>query len=382
MSLRRHLFVVNDFPPILGGQSSYLENLCRALPPEDILVLAPCVKGDVLVDRTLHFTVVRRPYLIPVPFLEKPFKILGSLFWTAMIMVRVRPRFLHCAHVLSTGLVGLVLNKICRVPYIVYTHSADILEYRHTFGVSLLLKMVLKGAFRVAANSRFTAGHLQEMGVLKENILIIPPRIDPGSFDPVKESECCLASYDLSGRRVILSVNRLVARKGNDTVLLAMPDILEKYPDACYVVVGHGPEESRLKKMAQALGIEKSVLFVTKNSDAEKKAFFRRCDLFVMISKDIPSRGDYEGFGVVYLEAGACRKPVVAGDSGGVRDAVIDGHTGLLIKPDDVNIAKEAILKLLNDRELSARLGMNGYERVRREFNAQRPVDEMKFLFT
>ena len=373
---RYHLMLVNDFPPILGGQSSYLEHLCKAFPSEQLTVLAPSCAGDTAFDIGVPFCVARRSYLFSAWFLTKPLKILGVFFWSWVLIVQRRPSLLHCAHVLSTGLTGLFFKKVLGLDYLVCTHSADILEYKDSFLIRRIQNMVLGSAKYVLANSRFTARALEALGVMKDKIIIVHPRIDPGAFRPTEGESALLGKYGLTDKRYIFSLNRLVARKGNDTVIRALPVILRQVPDVCYVIFGNGPEERRLRALAASMTLEEKVVFISGTGD-EKKALLQGCSVFAMVSRDIPEKGDYEGFGVVYLEAGACGKAVIAGDSGGVRDAVKDNVTGLLVDPLNVEAVADTAIRLLKDPDWAAKLGEAGRQRVEKDFNSNLPVKEL-----
>jgi phosphatidylinositol alpha-1,6-mannosyltransferase len=135
-------------------------------------------------------------------------------------------------------------------------------------------------------------------------------------------------SFD--GKRVILSVSRLVERKGVDKVIEALPFVLERCPNALYVVVGDGPYRERLMELAQEKGIADKVLFAGRVPDI--RPFYRACDVFVLPTRE-GRKGDIEGLGLVYLEAAACGKPVVASLVGGVADAVVPNETALIVEP-------------------------------------------------
>ena len=119
----KSLFIVNDFPPIKGGQSTYLYNLCRALPQDKFIVLAPQVSGDHAFDQMQDFQIIRKKYLFPIPILEKFFKIVLPMIYTQRIMKREEIGILHCAHVLSTGFIGLIFKKIKNLIEFINTSS-------------------------------------------------------------------------------------------------------------------------------------------------------------------------------------------------------------------------------------------------------------------
>ncbi|OGF33763.1 hypothetical protein A2316_03365 [Candidatus Falkowbacteria bacterium RIFOXYB2_FULL_38_15] len=155
-------------------------------------------------------------------------------------------------------------------------------------------------------------------------------------------------------------------RKGHNKVIEALPIVLEKIPEARYVIVGDGPERKRLEEKVRDLNLENKVIFAGRVGNSELPAFYQLSDIFVTVSRQIG--GDVEGFGTVYLEANQYGKPVVAGRSGGASEAVIEGFNGLLVDPGSPEDIAGAMIKLLTDNELALKLGKQGKERVEREF--------------
>ena len=158
----KHLFIVNDFPPIIGGQSSYLYFLCRALAPNKIMVMAPACGDTGAFDRTQEFTIIRKPYLFQVPLLEKLAKIILPLVWIQPILKREKVVFLHCAHVLSTGFIGLAMKTFRGMDYALYIHSADVMEHQTNPLLRPWLDRILSGAQYVICNSHFT----RDLGII------------------------------------------------------------------------------------------------------------------------------------------------------------------------------------------------------------------------
>jgi phosphatidylinositol alpha-1,6-mannosyltransferase len=157
----------------------------------------------------------------------------------------------------------------------------------------------------------------------------------------------------------------------------ALPLVLEAFPKTTYLIVGEGPQGSHLRTLVKTLGLEDNVIFVGQVKEDELGAYYAACDVFAMVSRDIPEKGDVEGFGIVYLEANLFGKPVVAGRSGGVPDAVLNEQTGLLVNPHDPQEVASAIVRLLRDPELAERLGTNGRNRVRDEFTGSAAADKL-----
>jgi phosphatidylinositol alpha-1,6-mannosyltransferase len=157
------------------------------------------------------------------------------------------------------------------------------------------------------------------------------------------------------GKKILLTVGGLWGRKGQDFVIRALPEILKKHPDTVYCIVGKGSTLEDLTKLAEELGVRDSVDFAGPKSGDELVAYFKACDIYVHTPRITGLK--FEGFGIVYIEAGACGKPSVATDAGGIRDAVVDGETGLVVPADDVSGIANAVSTLLSDDSLRERMG-------------------------
>ena len=160
-----------------------------------------------------------------------------------------------------------------------------------------------------------------------------------------------------------------MARKGHDVMIRALPQILKNIPDVCYLIVGSGPAKPMLEELTFSMGVQGNVIFLENVGDAELPSIYGVCDVFVMLSRANIEACDVEGFGIVYIEANACGKPVIAGKSGGIADAVVDGETGLLVPPDSPETLAESICRVLTHKEYAERLGQQGRERAIREFS-------------
>ncbi|MCK4326421.1 glycosyltransferase, partial [bacterium] len=198
---------------------------------------------------------------------------------------------------------------------------------------------------------------------------VIPPGVDSLRFRPDLDADAVLKKHHLFGRQVILTVSHLVRRKGHANVIRALPNVLRKVPNAVYLIVGRGAEEVHLRKLVHDLGLQDKVIFVTRVTDEQLPLYYNVCQVFIMPSYEIKEEGDVEGFGIVFLEANACGKPVIGGRSGGVEDAIINGETGLLVNPLNVVEIANALTRILTDREFAERLGRQGGKRAERELS-------------
>jgi len=175
--------------------------------------------------------------------------------------------------------------------------------------------------------------------------------------------------HNLTNKIVLFSVGRLVKRKGFDNVIKALPEILKSVPNLYYVIAGDGPDKIYLKELAK--GID-NIIFLGLSTDKEKWAWLSLCDIFITPARNI--NGDFEGFGIVYLEANLAGKPVIAGDSGGIRDAVQGAYSGILVDPENVDRIAGAIIGLAQDAKLKIKLGEQGRDRAIKEFNWSKQV--------
>jgi len=232
-------------------------------------------------------------------------------------------------------------------------------------GYDLLRRRTLAGADSVVSNSAFTAGLARALGAAPERIHVTHCGTDPARFAP-RDAQTLRSRLALGERPVLLSIARLVPRKGLDTVLRALPHVRAAVPDVVYIVVGDGPDRERLMALCNELGVSALVRFTGEVPASELPLWYSLGDVFVMPSRSEPP--DVEGFGIVFLEAAAAERPVVAANAGGVPDAVLDGVSGLLVPPDDPGELAQKLVLLLRDPTRRAELGRRGRERVLAEF--------------
>jgi phosphatidylinositol alpha-1,6-mannosyltransferase len=164
----------------------------------------------------------------------------------------------------------------------------------------------------------------------------------------------------------------LVKRKGFDTVIQALPEARKYAPELVYVYAGDGPEKVSLKNAAKGV---KEVICLGSISEDDKWAWLRACDIFIMPARNI--NGDFEGFGIVYLEANLCGKPVIAGNSGGVKDAVKTTYTGLMVNPENTEDIANNIITLAKNKELREQMGENGRKRAVEEFKWENNIKQI-----
>jgi phosphatidylinositol alpha-1,6-mannosyltransferase len=207
----------------------------------------------------------------------------------------------------------------------------------------------------------------------------LAPGIDTEHFSPQGDVTELKKKLDLQGKRVIVSVGRLVHRKGQDTLVEAMPKIVSEFPDAHLIFVGVGPHLEYIHKRAIQLGVLSNISFLGRVPYQEIPQFISLGEIFAMPSRSRLAGLEVEGLGIVYLEASACGLPVVGGKSGGAPDALLEGETGFAVDGRNPSDVADAILRLLRDPQLAAAMGKSGREwiienwewkRWSREFNS------------
>ncbi|MBI3814636.1 MAG: glycosyltransferase family 4 protein [Nitrospinae bacterium] len=347
----KSLMISSDFPPIPGGQSRFLFDLWSNLPGNEIIILAPKINGWGMIDSDLSFPVIRLNIPLQNGFLIKSLKTLLLLLHAVKLIFFKKVDRIHCGQVLSAGFVGYICHLLFKTPYFPYVHGADFLEFKLKSLSKALLNLILKNAALIIANSNFTKNSLIEFGISRDKIAVINPPVDYRLFERCGNVEKLKDEYGLKGKKILLTLGRLVERKGHDYVIKALPGVIQEIPEIHYLIAGNGPHKLELEKLAEKLNIKDYITFAGFIPDEELPAYYALCDIFIMVSREIKEKGDVEGFGIVYLEANSAKKPVIAGRSGGISDAVEDGVNGIMVNPTDEKEIADAIIKLMKDDE-------------------------------
>jgi phosphatidylinositol alpha-1,6-mannosyltransferase len=362
----RLVLVTQDFPPRRGGIQTYALELAKRLATRlpGFAVIAPKVEGSEAVDRELPFRILRAGSSDTLIAAATP--LLAEL--------TLKDGFNRSLHAQwSTLPAALALRAAKRLRFVgVAAHGRELLlaPWRAAplaqRGYDAVRRRTLTAADRVLAGSEYTAELARELGVKDERLRVTRYGTDPVRFRPL-DARSLRERLGLGGRPVLLTIARLVERKGIDAVLRALPAVRGAVPNAAYVIAGDGPEREKLETLARTLAVADAVTFTGVVPDAELPLWYSLADVFVMPSRSEPP--DVEGFGIVFLEASACERPVIAARAGGVPDAVADGVSGLLVTPGDGDELATKISALLRDPARAADLGRRGRERVLAELN-------------
>jgi len=244
--------------------------------------------------------------------------------------------------------------------------------------VAFLGRKILRDADLVITISPVISREFMDYGL---KVVEIIPGVDTERFHPGAKNNGLLDQWRLYDKRVLLTCGRLVERKGHDKVLEALVRVLEEAPNTVYLIVGDGPYRDSLKEITRKYGLNDFVRFVGLVDDCQLPDYYNLCDLFVMPNRVVGSRGtatySVEGFGMVFIEAAACGKPVIGGDSGGAVSAIDRDRNGFLVPPGDSANLAEKIITLLKDSALYEKFSRNGLLHAK-NFTWERSVERLR----
>lgn len=356
----RNLLVTLDYFPSHGGVARYYTHLLEALRENGADVLAPAICPQAGTTTPAAPRVYRRTLLAQW---VRP-QWLPMLVHMAWLIIRGY-RCIWVGQVLPVGTAALILSKIFRIRYLVFTHGLDITGPKAGTRRAKLRDAVLRFAWLVTANSEYTKQCLRSIGVPDEKILLLRPGCSfHGTEADMLSVKAMREQLKLTGDQVFLTVARLVRRKGVDTVLDALGRLQKEVKNFQYIIVGDGPERPALERQVRALRLGQRVHFLGVVEEALLPVLYSLCDVFILTPHAISDSRDPEGYGIVYLEANAFGKPVIGSRTGGVPEAVQNGVTGILVAPDGSKALADVMKQLLHDESLRLRMGQNGKQFV------------------
>ena len=354
-----HLLVTNDFPPKLGGIQSYLWELWRRLDPDGFTVLTTPYEGAAAWDAEQEFRVVRTDERVLLPTASLARRIDGLAAETGARLIVLDPA-------LPVGRLGPRLSR----PYGLVLHGAEVTVPGRVPGARSVLGRVLRGASEVIAAGGYPAAEGERAAGRALPVTVVPPGVDVDRFAPLDAEARAKARalFDLPPEaRVVVSVSRLVPRKGLDVLVAAAARLAPRRPDLVVAIGGSGRDRPRLERLVARTGAP--VRLLGRVPDPDLPALYGCADVSAMLCRNRWGGLEQEGFGIVFLEAAACGVPQVAGDSGGAAEAVVDGVTGLVVDaPRDPDAVAGALAALLDDADVRRRMGAAGRERAVREF--------------
>lgn len=371
------LIVASIFTPIQGGSATVYSNLCRYAPKGRMVALATRrdyndgaeIAGWRAHDQNCGFPVYRLDLLRPRisrpahkliaawRFLTIDVPLRLRVIWKVWKLIRRHGIEVICiGELASTAWLGEFFQRVFGKRMVIYVHGEEITTRfdAGSFGASRATH--LRAADAVVAVSRFTQRVLvDEMGIAPDRVCLIENGVDTKRFSPGPDDPAFRARFGLAGKRIVVAVGRLIARKGFDQTIRAWPQVFAAHPDSHLLIIGDGPQRASLQALVDQSGVAHSITLAGALSDADLLSAYRSAALFAMPNRTMPD-GDTEGFGLTFLEANACGRAVVGGRAGGAVEAVQDGVSGLLVNGQRVDEIADAILRVLGDDAFRARL--------------------------
>ena len=357
MMVATTLFITNDFGPRAGGIETFVHGLVERLPKGSVIVYTSAQQNSAEFDakwlKEYGVEVIRdrSKILLPTPRVIKACKqLIKSQKLTKVAFGAAAP----------LGIMARAMRRAGAQKIVALTHGHEV-WWAKVPPFSFAIRFMSRHIDAITYLGDYTKGEISKALSKSEvsKLVQIAPGIDVEHFVPTDSSEL-RAELGLSDKSVIISVGRLVHRKGQDKLITALPAIRAKVPNVHLVLVGVGPHQDYLERLALKLNVSDCVTFIGRINYVELPRYICLGDIFAMPSRSRFFGLEVEGLGIVYLEASACGLPVVGGKSGGAPDAVLIGETGLVVdgtKPAEI---AEACIELLNNPELCALMGAAG----------------------
>ena len=364
-----HLLVTNDVPPKVGGSQSYLWELWRRLDPQSFTVLTTPHADAADWDTQQPFRIERvtQPVLLPTRSLTRRIDALAEEVGADLILLDPA---------LPLGRLGPGLER----PFGVVVHGAEVTVPGRLPGVQLDLRRTLRAASLVVAAGHYPAEEARRAAGRELPVVVVPPGVDTERFMPLSTEDRAAARIHFGldpDAPLVVSVSRLVPRKGMDVLIRAVARVGDRVPDVTLAIAGHGRDRGRLERLAQRHG--SPTRFLGRVDDDQLPLLYGCADVFAMLCRNRWLGLEQEGFGIVFLEAAACGVPQIAGASGGSAEAVEDGETGFVVDPaTDAVGAASAIRRILDEPETTARMAAASRDRTIERYSYDRLARELE----
>jgi phosphatidylinositol alpha-1,6-mannosyltransferase len=364
--MKKTLIITLEYPPTIGGIATYVHDLANALDPKKTIVLAPPHPDQDVWDSQQKYMVIRKHMFSPKFVWPRWIRLLRIV---NKISKQEGIELIMIHHVLPAGYASVRMKRK-GIPFLLFSHGTDLVAGTATRWKKRMVIRVSAAAEQIIFNSKsLKKRFLDVLPEFEKKSTVVYPCPEPDFFVPPPQEDIdhLKNMYALEGKQTILSVSRIVEGKGFPHLVRMMPEILKRAPHLVWLIIGDGSKKELLMQLIQKYSLQNVVRFIGEIPHADLKKYYYLADLFVLLTH--PDEGREEGLGLVFLEAAATGLPVVAGRSGGVEEAVIDGETGLVMNlNNEIREIPDAIVALLNNKEKSLDLGRQAQERIQRDF--------------
>ena len=350
--MTRTLVVTNDFPPRQGGIQTFVAALLARRPPGSVVVLASDSPGSAQYDAGLPYPVVRQPTGMLLPTR-------GTARAAADLARRHGCDSAFFGAAAPLGLIAPALRSAGVGHLVGATHGHET-GWVALPGSRQLMRRIAGHLDVLTYISEYTRSRLAPALGSRARLAQLSPGVDVDVFTPEADGTSVRQRHGLGDAPVVVCVSRLVARKGQDVLVAGWPRVLARHPRARLLLVGGGPAEASLRRAVAARGLTGSVAFTGPVAVGELPAHYAAGDVFAMPCRTRRAGLDVEGLGMVFLEAAACGRPVVAGTSGGAPEAVREGLTGHVVDPRSPDAVADALAGLLDEPDRTRTMGRAG----------------------
>lgn len=368
----KSLLISKVFPPETGGSGRWFWEIYRRLPREDYRIIAGDSPGASEFDKTHDLDIHR---------LDLNYKDWGYFSWSGYRRYNKTIKeilelsgdgkkitSIHAGSLLPDGWIAHKIARKFNIPMTLFMHGEETCYANSSRQLRWMSERILDNVHQVVANSLNTKRILTDAWCISpDKIRVLNPGVDCDHFRPTNKCVKTRESLGWNDYKVILTVGRLQKRKGHDTMIRAMPKLKKSIPTVKYAICGDGEERDALEGLVKDLNLEDSVQFIGGVDDETLKKCYQQCDIFVLANRTIGD--DIEGFGMVLIEAQACGRPVIAGDSGGTKETLTEGQTGFIVNCDTEDQLCQKIIYLFNNEDELSSMGQKGRELVTSRFD-------------
>lgn len=381
--MKKSILISEIFPPKNGGSGRWFWELYSRLPQESTFIVAGQHEDSEHFDKAHKLSLARLDLNCWTWGIKSVdgFKYYWKTFWSIKKLIKQHNiKSIHCGRCLPEGFMGYLLSKALGLPLLCYVHGEDVEAASQSRELSWMVKRVLNHCHTIICNSNNTASLLtNSWSISDEKIKVLNPGVDASKFIPAVRDMLIKAQLGWNDRPVVLTVGRLQKRKGHDMMVSALPKIKESIPNVLYAIIGGGEEKARLESLVIKNSVQDNVLFMDEIDDDTMLQCYQQCDLFILPNRTVGR--DIEGFGMVLVEAQSCGKPVIAGNSGGTRETMVEEETGVVIDCTNIETIADTVCSMLKDKNKLQTMALVAREHVLTTLDWSAHVEKAKALF-